>query len=72
MIKYIKNHIAKSESQEIELREKLIRRTMILATFLVFIGFIEIFFATSTYYTAIPIGVLLVTLILFLFLINKY
>lgn len=72
MIKYIKNHIAKSESQEIELREKLIRRTMILATFLVFIGFIEIFFATSTYYTAIPIGVLLVTLILSLFLINKY
>ena len=72
MIKKIKDHVAYSESSDVGLREKLIRRTMIITACLVFLGFFEIFFATSTYITAIPIGILLITVLISLVLIYKY
>ena len=72
MIKKIKNHVAYSESSDVGLREKLIRRTMIITACLVILGFFEIFSATSTYLTAVPIAILLITVLISLVLIYKY
>lgn len=71
MLEIIRKY-AKSEGLDLGLREKLIRRIMFIATILILIAFIEVFVATSTYLTAIPLGFLLITLELCLVFTYKY
>ena len=57
----IKKLFEKIHSSDVDIKERLIHRIIIIGLLLCFIAFAEIFAFTSTYWTVIPVGLIFVS-----------
>ena len=61
-----------SEDSRFDLRERLIRRIMLIGTLVIPVSLIEVFFFTTTYWTALPLLILALTMFISLILTYKF